>query len=109
MLDLLPYADLEQLLANFWRALKPDGRLIYNFIGHHEGPKAESYFALATTMSAAMEDVRVINTDVPILHNIVFIASPSGLLELDLEKAPTNGVLLTDDLNPVEIFFERAQ
>jgi hypothetical protein len=89
--------------------LVPDGRLIYNFIGYHEGPKAESYFAVATTMSAAMEDVRVIKADVPILQNIVFVASPSALLDSDFEKAPTNGVLLTDDLNPVEIFFERAQ
>ncbi len=89
--------------------LKPDGKLIYNFIGYHDGPKAESYFALATTMSAAMEDVRVMKADVPIVQNIVFVASPSALLDSDLERAPANGVLLTDDLNPVEIFFERAQ
>ena len=88
--------------------LKPDGRLIYNSIGYPNGPQSEAYFALATTLSVAFGDVRVMGTDLPIQQNLIFVASPSPMGDVDLEGVPTNGYLLSDDLNPVEIFFERA-
>jgi len=35
--------------------------------------------------------------------------SPSPMEGVELEGVPTSGYLLSDDLNPVEMFFERAQ
>ena len=91
------------------RALAPGGRLIYNFIGVADGPGSNSYRALSTTMASVFADVRTVLTEGGQLENLLLIASQQPLSDLSHPPAPRDGDLLTDDLNPIEIYFEQAR
>lgn len=91
------------------RVLKPEGRMIFNFIGVPSGVGAASFRAIGTTMTAAFEDVRASTPIGNTIQNIVFVASSSIMSDLDYGPAPTDGYLLSDDLNPIEVFLERAR
>jgi len=86
------------------RVLKPDGRMIMNFIGSTSGPKSNSFFAMAETTSTAFADARFFGGG-----NILFVASQTPMGDLDFIQAPRGGTLLTDDLNPIEIYLEEAR
>jgi hypothetical protein len=47
--------------------------------------------------------------DSTINQNLILAASPSPLVSPDFLPLPTNGFLLTDDLNPIDILLERAR
>jgi hypothetical protein len=91
------------------RVLKPEGRMIFNFIGIPSGVGSASFRAIGTTMTAAFEDVRASAPIGNTIQNIVFVASRSIMSDLDYGPAPTDGYLLSDDLNPIEVFLERAR
>lgn len=91
------------------RVLKPEGRMIFNFIGVPSGVRSASFRAIGTTMKAAFEDVRASTPIGNSIQNIVFVASRSIMSDLDYGPAPADGYLLTDDLNPIEVFLERAR
>ena len=91
------------------RALAPGGRLLYNFIGIADGPGSNSYRSLATTMASEFAEVRVALTDSGHLANLILVASQQPLSDLDLPPAPGGGKVLTDDLNPIEMYFEQAR
>jgi len=90
-------------------ALKPDGRMVYNFIGVPSGPRSASFKALAASMSAVFEDVRISQTFGQLVQNIIFLASGNEIKDLDYQKAPKEGRVLTDDLNPYEVYLEQAR
>jgi spermidine synthase len=92
------------------RTLEPGGRLIYNFIGVPEGSGSNSFRALSTTMASVFADARAYQIGEGVsLVNLILIASQTWMSDVDHPPSPRDGVLLTDDLNPVEIFFEQAR
>ncbi len=90
------------------RSLAPGGRLLYNLVGVPQGPKSNSFRALAATMEQVFADTRASQLEGDQLTNLILIASNSPLDDTGYPRAPTGGVVLTDDLNPAEIFFEQA-
>ncbi len=91
------------------RALKPDGRMMYNFIGTPNGPASNSFHAMAATISAAFANAYA-STDSGIGNqNIIFVASQADVSDLGYVKAPADGRVLTDDQNPIEIYLEEAR
>jgi spermidine synthase len=91
------------------RALKPGGRLLYNFIGVPSGPRSNSFRAITTTMGTVFADTRATQVGQTHLVNLILIASNATMEDIAFPKAPQNGRVLTDDLNPAEIFFEQAR
>lgn len=91
------------------RSLKPDGRMIYNFIGVPQGQKSNSFRAISATISEVFSDVRASNLEGEMLSNIIFVASQKSLADIEFPIAPKSGKILTDDLNPAEIYFEQAR
>lgn len=90
------------------RALKPEGRMIFNFIGVPEGKKSNSFRAVSATIRSVFSYLLAANLEGEHLVNIVLIASQAPLNDLDYPAAPLGGAVLTDDLNPIEIYFEQA-
>ena len=90
------------------RALTPDGRLIYNFIGIAEGPGSNSFRALCATLASVFADTRASEVAGEELMNLILIASQAEMADIVYPPAPKDGFVLTDDLNPVEIFFVQA-
>lgn len=95
------------------RVLTPDGLMLYNFVGTPEGARSESFRALGRTFSDAFEFAGYTraapDTEPTINQNIIFAGSPSPIVKIDLETLPTEGYLLTDNLNPIDILLERAR
>ena len=91
------------------RALVPGGRLLYNFIGIADGPGSNSYRALATTMASVFADTRAALSDKGHLANLILVASQQPMSDLAYSPPPGDGQVLTDDLNPIEIYFEQAR
>lgn len=91
------------------RSLVPGGRLIYNFIGVPQGSKSNSFRAIAATISSVFGDVRASVIEGESLTNIILIASQATLATMGFPSAPEGGKILTDDLNPAEIYFEQAR
>jgi spermidine synthase len=91
------------------RALASDGRLIFNFIGVPSGPNANSFRAIAATMHTVFADVRASKLNGEDLTNLILIGSQTALTDSAFSPAPTEGRILTDDLNPVEVYFEQAR
>jgi len=89
--------------------LRPGGRVIFNFIGRPSGPGSASFKAIATTLSEVFADTRASATGGNVLQNIIFVASQEPMLDSSYPRAPDDGVLLTDNRNPVEIFLEQAR
>ena len=104
-----PQLTTLEFFQNVRRALKPDGRMVYNFIGVPSGPRSASFQALAATMSAAFEDVRISETFGERIQNIIFLASGNEITDMSFQKAPVDGRVLTDDLNPIEVYLEQAR
>ena len=90
------------------RRLKSEGKLIYNLIGVPVGPRSNSFHALSETMATVFQDVRASRINGFQSVNIILVASDTEMDDLNYSKAPRYGRLLTDELNPVEIYFEQA-
>lgn len=93
------------------RVLKPEGAMFYNFIGSPEGRLDDTFVAMSSTLSAAFPDAKALFTrdDRTDRQNILFVASPTSTEPLELSNIPTDGRILTDDRNPIEILFERSK
>lgn len=91
------------------RALAPGGVMMYNFIGVPSGPKSNSFRAISSTLAEVFADARASTVEGEDLTNLMLVASQAPLIGIPYPKAPTDGVILTDDHNPVEIFFEQAR
>jgi spermidine synthase len=104
-----PQLTTVEFFRSVRRALKPDGRIVFNFIGAPSGPRSASFRALAATMSTAFKDVRISETFGNRVQNIIFLASGKDMLDVANQKAQTDGPVLTDDLNPIEVFLEQAR
>jgi spermidine synthase len=90
------------------RILKPGGRLLMNLIAVPSGPRSDSYRSLSTTIHSVFKDVRSSQIDGETIRNIMIVASQDEMSDLTYPSAPTDGMVLTDDLNPIEIFLDRA-
>jgi len=90
-------------------AIVPNGRMFYNFIGYPSGPNSASYYALSRTMREVFLDVRASAVLQPIIQNILLVGSQKELDDNDFLESPREGALLTDDLNPIEIFLEQTK
>ncbi|GEM_PF-995282 len=87
------------------RILKPDGRLIMNFIGSVSGARSNSFRAVSTTIDSAFEDARFTGGG-----NIIFVASATTMDDIGgFDPNITDGTILTDDLNPIEIYLEESR
>lgn len=86
------------------RVLKPDGRMIMNFIGSTSGPRSNSFFAVAASVAGAFTDARYSGGG-----NILLVGSQSPMIDLNFPPMPATGAPLTDDLNPIEIYLEEAR
>jgi spermidine synthase len=91
------------------KALKPKGRLIYNFIGIPAGARSNSFHALSATMASVFLDTRASLVAGEDLSNVILMASQARMVDVDYPQAPKDGTVLSDDLNPVEIYFEQAR
>lgn len=102
-----------EFFAAVKQALTPDGLMLYNFIGTPEGERAESFRALGTTLNQTMPASGFaranMDSDTTINQNLILVASPSPVSAFSLESLPSDGFLLTDDLNPIDILLERAR
>jgi spermidine synthase len=86
------------------RVLKPDGRMIMNFIGSTSGPRSNSFFAVAASVAGAFTDARYSGGG-----NILLVGSQTPMTDLNFPAMPATGAPLTDDLNPIEIYLEEAR
>ena len=89
----------QEFFEEIQRALKPGGRLIYNFIGVPLGPRSTSFRALSATMSAVFPHVRASWIELERIQNIIFLASPQEQQVPDFQVPVSGGMILTDDLN----------
>jgi spermidine synthase len=99
----------QEFFADVSRALEPDGRMFYNFIGVPEGDKSNSFRAISTTLASVFNDARASEVSGERLMNIILVASQVQMEENPFPQAPEDGTLLTDDLNPAEVYFEQAR
>ena len=110
-LSIPPQLTSLEFFSSIQRILKPDGRLIVNFIGLANGEHAQGYRAMSATISKVFSDTRILfvyGEKVQEVQNILFFASSQPIQDLQLAHAPVDGFILTDDLNPIEIFFEES-
>jgi spermidine synthase len=103
-----PQLTTREFFESVRRVLKPGGRLFMNLIAVPSGPRSDSYRSIATTIAAVFKDVRSSQMQGETIRNIMIAASQSEMSDLPYAKAPTDGTILTDDLNPIEIFLDRA-
>jgi spermidine synthase len=103
-----PQLTTREFFEGVRRILKPDGRLFMNLIAVPYGPRADSYRSLATTITVVFKDVRSSQIDGETIRNIMIVASQDEMSDLAYTEAPSDGMVLTDDLNPIEIFLDRA-
>lgn len=98
-----PQLTTLEFFSSVSRILKPDGVLIYNFIGKPSGSGSQSFMAMSATLSQAFTDVRLSKLDGNGNKSLIFVASNSAL-SASLKDVPTTGTVLTDDLNPIEMY-----
>jgi len=103
-----PQLTTREFFESVRRILKPDGRLFMNLIAVPSGPRSDSYRSLSATIKTAFKDVRSSQIDGETIRNIMIVASQEEITDLSYSQAPTDGTILTDDLNPIEIFLDRA-
>jgi hypothetical protein len=53
--------------------------------------------------------VRISETFGERIQNIIFLASGNEITDMSFQKAPVDGRVLTDDLNPIEVYLEQAR
>ncbi len=82
--------------------------MFMNLIAIPSGPRSASYRALSATIADVFKDVRSSQTDGDTIRNIMLAASQAEMSDLPYGKAPTDGTILTDDLNPIEIYLDQA-
>ena len=106
-----PQLITREFFADVSRVLMPEGRMIYNFIGVPHGERSNSYRAISATINSVFSDARlmIVDESSETLSNILLIASNSSMQDLDFPHTPSDGRVLTDDLNPAEIYFEQAR
>jgi spermidine synthase len=103
-----PQLTTREFFTNVKRILKPGGRLFINLIAVPSGPRSDLFRAFSTTVSTVFQDVRVSETDGDTIRNIMVVASQNEITDLQYDEAPKDGIVLTDDLNPIEIFLDRV-
>lgn len=104
-----PQLTTQEFFQTVARTLTPQGRMIFNFIGVPAGPKSNAFRALTTTMYSAFPVVAASRLEGDHLVNVVLVAARQPLSDPAYQAAPADGVVLTDDLNPIEIFAEQAR
>lgn len=91
------------------RRLNLGGRLMFNFIGHPQGPRSASVEAFAATLKAVFPYVEVSDAEEERLVNLVFVASMEPVDDIPYADAPWDGQVLTDDLNPIDVLLRQAR
>jgi spermidine synthase len=106
-----PQLTTQEFFVEIDRILKPEGVYISNFVGSPQGKQSTAYEVLTSTMQSAFAFVGAQYTrdDVTERQNVLLIASPSQITTPQFEPAPTDGQILTDDRNPIEVLFEEAR
>jgi spermidine synthase len=106
-----PQLTTREFYARAQALLTPDGVFMMNFVGSPTGRNSDAYRAVATTLASAFPNSGAQHTrdDPAERQNILLVGSNAPLAILGLNVLPTDGVLLTDDRNPIEVLFERAR
>lgn len=89
--------------------LAPGGRLLYNFIGMPTGVGAHAFQAFSATMASVFPYTMVSDTSGTRVENILFVASNEIMPEIPFYPAPRDGQILTDELNPMEVFLQQSR
>jgi spermidine synthase len=95
--------------------LKPTGQMLYNFVGTPAGDRDRAYTAISATLHQAFPAVgaRSSRTGVNLTgtdsQNIIFVAAAAALDDDRLGTPPQDGTILTDDLNPMEIYMAESR
>ena len=103
-----PQLVTEEFFESVRRVLKPGGRLFINLIAVPSGPRSELFRALSATLWEVFPEVRASQSEGETVRNIMLAASEGDLSDLSYGPAPKGGTLLTDELNPIEVFLQRA-
>lgn len=98
-----PQLTTLEFFSRISRVLKPNGVLIYNSIGKPSGFGSQSFMAMSATLSEVFSDVRLSERDGNGNQSLIFVASNNDA-GYSLERVPTGGPILTDDLNPIEMY-----
>jgi len=104
-----PHLTTREFFEATRKALRTDGRMMYNFIGTPEGERNRSYTAISATLNAAFDYAGASVVTGEISVNIILVASQSPLDDLGVFAIPDDGIVLTDDNNPMEIFLREAR
>jgi len=90
------------------KSLNPSGIIIYNFIGVPSGPKSNSYKAFSATISSVFQYAYVSSDNGYSPMNLIFLGSESPL-DINFAQLPKDDAVLTDDKNPIDIYFDEAR
>jgi len=103
-----------EMLASLRGLLKADGILALNYVGYAQGEGADAVASVYQTLASVFPTVRVFITEKQELTDFIFLASASALepdpanprtpwLLRHAQGAPAGqGVVITDDYNPME-------
>jgi len=91
------------------QALTDEGLVVFNFVGTPQGQRSRSFKAVATTLQAVFDYVGADDLSGDTSENIILVAANSEPDGFDLLTPPDEGVLLTDNRNPIEIFTLEAR
>ncbi len=105
-----PQLTTREFFEGLREAMTPEGIMLYNLIGIPSGDGSRSFFAISATLASVFSDARYIARQSRSLQNIILMASMTEMAALGYPEAPCcEGPVLTDDLNPIEIFLEEAR
>jgi spermidine synthase len=106
-----PQLTTQEFFEGLREAMAPDGVMLYNLIGIPDGEGSSSFKALSATLSSVFTDARFIpSSKGKFLQNIILLASMTEMSGLPYADAPCcEAQVLTDDLNPMELFLEEAR
>lgn len=109
-----PQLTTRQFFSAVQNALKENGQMIYNFVGTPQGERANAYRAIASTMHSVFGYVvAASSTGEEVIgetwQNIIFIASSQPIDQPDLITPPSDGTILTDELNPIDLYLMQAK
>lgn len=105
-----------EMLTALSKMLTPQGVLALNYVGYTNGEGADAVTSVYKTLASVMPNIRVFITEKSEFTDFIFLASKEPLLIdtktqdraalwlLDHEYAmtDTNGIIISDDFNPME-------
>jgi hypothetical protein len=91
------------------RVLRPDGRMLYNFVGTPEGPRSAAFQAMAATLNAAFGAAGSSPASGTHSQNIILAGAPTSLSTVAHVDLPPGSLVLTDNRNPLDLLLSQAR